>query len=232
MEYNLDLLKEKMAEYESNKITRKELGNWAEHVYYDILKSGLIYCKKLEIYPFVKEISTFHKACNDLEDMFPCTEERIEELKGMLLNGEKYRFPFVINLSGAIKSISTEECNAVERKKELLKKIKNIYRMRNCLCMSDGINRKESEIVTEILASNGSNATVFEIVEKQIQILMNCIYEINDSGLLHYRKKCALFTKTDSVMENNLVHYIDFYTGESSFVLVITDEDPSKWMIF
>lgn len=232
MKYNLDLLKEKMIAYKSNKITQEELGDWAECVYYDILKSGLVYCEKLELYPFVKEISTFHKPINDLEDMFPCTEERVEELKRMLLDGIKYTFSFVISLSGAINSLSAEDRNLVERKIELLKKIKETYCTRNYPCTGDRVNRKESEIVSELFAGNVSNITVFEIVEKRIQILMKCIYERCDDGLLYYRKRCSLFTKTDLVMENKLANYIDFYTGKSSFVLVITNENASEWMIF
>ena len=60
MQINLKILKQKIDEYYNKTISKDDLGKWASKGYYALMKGEYIEIEKLEIYHFVRTISTFH----------------------------------------------------------------------------------------------------------------------------------------------------------------------------
>ena len=75
MQINLKILKQKIDEYYNKTISKDDLGKWASKGYYALMKGEYIEIEKLEIYHFVRTISTFHIKPNDKKDEFPCSED-------------------------------------------------------------------------------------------------------------------------------------------------------------
>ena len=84
MEYDVNELKIKVDEYFLGRLTKENLGKWAEKAYYELLKGGYVEKKKVVLYPFLKIISKFHNESNDIEDVYPCTEEEVKDIQQIL----------------------------------------------------------------------------------------------------------------------------------------------------
>ena len=88
MQINLKILKQKIDEYYNKTISKDDLGKWASKGYYALMKGEYIEIEKLEIYHFVRTISTFHIKPNDKKDEFPCSEEEVAKIRAILCGRE------------------------------------------------------------------------------------------------------------------------------------------------
>ena len=77
MKFDVHELQAKLDYYFTGKLSKRELGEWANKAYYDILKGGYIEIEKVTIYPLLKILSTFHLEVDERIDIYPCTEEII-----------------------------------------------------------------------------------------------------------------------------------------------------------
>lgn len=47
---------------------------------YELMKGEYIQLEKLQVYHFLKTISTFHVIPNDISEEYPCTEKEVQEI--------------------------------------------------------------------------------------------------------------------------------------------------------
>lgn len=98
MQINLKILKQRIDEYYNKTISKDDLGKWASKGYYALMKGEYIEIEKLEIYHFVRTISTFHIKPNDKKDEFPCSEEEVAKIRAILCGREDICYTFNIRI--------------------------------------------------------------------------------------------------------------------------------------
>ncbi len=95
---NAIYLKQKINQYFNGELSKKELGLWSMRAYYALMQGEYIELDKLEIYHFLKTISTFHIVPNDIADEYPCTEEEVKDIMEVLAGKKDLCFSFNIRI--------------------------------------------------------------------------------------------------------------------------------------
>lgn len=95
---NSKQLKQKIEQYCNKAITKDELGLWSMQAYYELMKGEYIEIDKLQIYHFLRTISTFHQKPNDIADEYPCTEEEVINIKEILCGKKDIYYTFNIKI--------------------------------------------------------------------------------------------------------------------------------------
>ena len=99
MDISVALLKVKLRQYLSGKITKNEIGFWASSAYHCLMWGEYIEIDKLVVYHFLRNLSSIHAKPNDITDDYPCTDNEVKEIL-KVLNGEKnlsYSFNIMIS---------------------------------------------------------------------------------------------------------------------------------------
>lgn len=96
---NAKQLEQKIDQYYHKIITKHELGLWSMQAYYELMKGEYIEIDKLQIYHFLRTISTFHQIPNDIADEYPCTEEEVLNMKEILCGKRDINYTFNIKIS-------------------------------------------------------------------------------------------------------------------------------------
>ena len=96
---NAKQLEQKIDQYYHKIITKYELGLWSMQAYYELMKGEYIEIDKLQIYHFLRTISTFHQIPNDIADEYPCTEEEVLNMKEILCGKRDINYTFNIKIS-------------------------------------------------------------------------------------------------------------------------------------
>ena len=96
---NAKQLEQKIDQYYHKIITKYELGLWSMQAYYELMKGEYIEIDKLQIYHFLRTISTFHQIPNDIADEYPCTEEEVLNMKEILCGKMDINYTFNIKIS-------------------------------------------------------------------------------------------------------------------------------------
>ncbi len=66
--------------------------------YYALMKGEYIEIEKLQIYHFLRKISTFHMTPDNLVDECPCSEEEVLEIKEILCGKKDISFTFNVKI--------------------------------------------------------------------------------------------------------------------------------------
>mgnify|MGYP001041126075 CR=1 FL=1 len=85
---NLEL---KLNQYFKGELLKEEMGIWSMKAYYALMKGEYIQLEKLQVYHFLKTISTFHVIPNDITEEYPCTEKKVKDILE-ILKGKCYTF--------------------------------------------------------------------------------------------------------------------------------------------
>ncbi len=96
---NAKQLEQKIDQYYNKIITKYELGLWSMQAYYELMKGEYIEIDKLQVYHFLRTISTFHQIPNDIADEYPCTEEEVLNIKEILCGKKDINYTFNIKIS-------------------------------------------------------------------------------------------------------------------------------------
>lgn len=67
MTYNIEELCNYIDTYFSGKMSKKDIGKWAENAYYDLLKGSYVETSKIVLYPFLKTLSRIHIDNNETD---------------------------------------------------------------------------------------------------------------------------------------------------------------------
>lgn len=95
---NSKQLEQKIEQYCNKAITKDELGLWSIQAYYELMKGEYIEIDKLQIYHFLRTISTFHQKPNDIADEYPCTKEEVINIKEILCGKKDIYYTFNIKI--------------------------------------------------------------------------------------------------------------------------------------
>lgn len=98
MVINSEVLEKKINQYFNNEINKTDLGLWAMEAYYALMKGEYIEIEKLQIYHFLRKISTFHTVPDDIAGEYPCSEEEVLEIEEILSGRKNINYTFNIKI--------------------------------------------------------------------------------------------------------------------------------------
>lgn len=226
MEYGIGELKEKLDLYFSGKLSKRELGVWAERAYYDLLKGGYLENSKIILYPFLKKISQIHVPICDIEDRYPCSEEEVKNIRSIINGKGKMAFCLEIGIPIQVYNIFGDVPALDASKRELLKKI------REELC--DYFNkiaplREEMMIDIEtFLNTKFYRGTIMALLEDTIRTILKAMFIIEpDGNIVSETPKLAIFPlkASQNSIKNKLLEYLDCYIGNRNFYILVSYDD-------
>lgn len=221
MEYDINELREKIDNYFIGMISKKELGGWADRAYYDLLKGGYIENKKIVLYPFLKDISTFHLEENDKDDVYPCSEECIKEIQD-IVHG-KIDFCFDIEMSIPVQVYTMFKNKPYfdkDRRNIFLKIRENVFGYLEQKNMLDDLKK----YLEKVEHMEFQNDTIQGLMEKYILQLLK-LFVISKSIDTGRKKNFKLFAsklEKSNLIEKRLLNYLDSYVGNRNFHLIIS----------
>lgn len=215
MNYSKSDLKKKIENYLNGTLAKDDLGGWGERAYYDLLKGGYIEQKKMAVYPFLKKVSRIHVPVNDVEDVYPSTEEDIR-LIYEILTGQK-EFAYQIETSVPIDLYERYFEKNISTKYEIYKGF--INELRRCW---DGEknNGQLYDLLENALMLPCSNDTILDLLQDQIAKLCRALYDAEQKELPPsfrlYAKKTGYALQLLKLQE-----YLECYTGSRNFLITI-----------
>ena len=223
MEFDAEVLEEKIECYFRGEISQKDLGRWASTAYYDILRGGYVENKKVVIYPFLKIISTFHVEENDKEDVFPCSEDDVEKVRDILKGTIDFDFDIEMSIPTKLFDMFKEKKCFDMRKREIFKELRS--EITKCV-KQKGIIR--NEIIVELKKTMSTACpirTIQDFLEKDIIKLLKMVYvdefaEICDKKTEYY--KLYAQKSKDNLLLVRLIDYLDSYIGYKNFHLFVS----------
>lgn len=223
MEFDAKILEVKINCYFRGEISQKDLGEWANKAYCDILRGGYIEINKIVIYPFLKMISTFHIEENDRKDVFPCSEDSVKKVWD-ILNG-KLDFDFDIEMSVPLQvyNMFKEKKYYDTKRREIFVKLRGEiiqYYEQKCKISNDIIMQ-----LKKIIHIDCPSRTFLDILENYIFILLKNLF--SDSYVDTCGEKQVSFKLYAQRLNNNLIYerligYLDSYIGIRNFHLFIS----------
>ena len=197
-------IKDKINAYQSGKMTKEQLGKWAEKQYYCFLKGNYIILEQLKVYSFIRVLS---KACieeNDVKDEYPCSEEDIANIYNIIVGNKEYAFRLSVGIPESI--FHTSINGFFDSDKRL-----QVYQIREII-QQDGDLKNDNSIdavkqFIGIADTNGKFVTILDILEQNIKNILQYRLDHNDFKLYPTKGSC------DEDM-TRLEHYLDCYLGE------------------
>lgn len=221
MEYDINELREKIDNYFIGMISKKELGEWANRAYYDLLKGGYVENKKIVLYPFLKDISTFHLEGNDKDDVYPCSEESIKEIQDIVHGKINFCFDIEMSIPVQVYTMFKDKPYFDKDRRNIFLKIReNVFCCLEQKNMLDDL-KKYLEKVEHI---EFQTDTIQGLIEKYILQLLK-IFVISKSIDTGRKKKFKLFAsklEKGNLIEKRLLDYLDSYVGNRNFHLIIS----------
>lgn len=215
-------LREKIDDYFVGKLSKKELGQWAGRAYNDLLKGGYVETEKIVLYPFLKNMSTFHLKENDIEDVFPCTEESIKEIQDIVCGKTNWCFDVEISIPIQVYTMFKDNpCFNMERRNTFIKIQDAVIQYSKQKCKFENL---ETIYVKRLGNIKCPENTVQELLEERIFKLMEILY---DDGIEDAKRKTSfklfpLKSGYSSNIEDKLLEYLDSYIGNKSFHLIVS----------
>jgi len=220
MEYDAKILLQRIDDYFTGIISKTDLGKWANKAYYDILKGGYVENEKIVIYPFVKVISTFHIRENDIEDIYPCTEENVAIIKDILHGKRNYDFAVEMSVPIQIYSMFKEKPYFDIGRREIFLKLRNIISeyFEKRYEYSDEMDA----MIEKAICLKHRNETVLDFLEECICRYLTVLFK-NASAELGLQENMKLYAQKSekNIMGKRLISYLDSYIGNSNFQLLI-----------
>lgn len=193
---NSKILEQKIDQYYNKIISKHDLGLWSMEAYYALMKGEYIEIEKLQIYHFLRKISTFHITPNKLTDEYPCSEEEVLEIKEILCGRKDICFTFNIKISKNIYSGEKykSKLNDFERLKEVINEISlNHISQSHVKLLIQFVNRK--------LDGMQSLVELFEYHIKGI-IAENIDFE---EEILDYRQYVGIYVGGSNINQINFI---------------------------
>lgn len=199
-------------------MSKKDIGKWAENAYYDLLKGSYVETSKIVLYPFLKTLSRIHIDNNDTEDIYPCSEKDVQEIRAVL-HGEK-AFDFRVEMAVPLQvyNMFSEKSYFNFEKREKIKMIKN-----DILCNPQHISINSSKLCEYINSCPPiANDTLLDILEDHIVKL--CRNLSNTDICLKEKNNLKLYpikTNRNYLLEK-LIDYLDCYLGNRNFNILVS----------
>lgn len=230
MKYDVIELKKKVDSFFSGEISRQELGEWAEKAYYDLLRGGYIENKKIVIYPFLKKISQFHIAKNEIEDKYPCSEIEIKEIQNILHGEQEFSFQVEIAIPLQIYSMFKDNINFDLRRYEIISELRDdiLKYIEN----EDGVFNNGVKYIKLIYDMVNKGDTLQDILGKYIFRILNMSFDF-DSGNAVKKENMKLYTLKSSNNDilNKLLEYLDSFLGNRNFYIMVTYQNGLSDML-
>ena len=220
MECDAKILLQRVDDYFTGTISKTDLGKWASKAYYDILKGGYVENEKIVIYPFVKVISTFHVTENDIEDIYPCTEENVATIQAILHGKRNYDFAVEMSVPIQIYSMFKENPYFNIERREIFLKLRNI--MAEYLGQRYEHRNEMDALIERAICLKHRNETVLDFLEESICRYLTVLFK-NASAELGLQENMKLYAQKSekNIVEKRLISYLDSYIGNRNFLLLI-----------
>lgn len=223
----IEELKEKLNDYFSGELSDKDLGKWANRIYYDILKGGYLRKDKLMIYPFVKKIAQFGIEINDREDRYPIEENEVCHINDILNGNCNFNFQMDISVPLILYRNSNNEFLKIEHRhlfENLLEEIEQ-YELQKT-----GFENLQEQ-AKKIIKLPTDDALILSDLQRMIVRYCKTIF---GTDLVSSEKIARLYTKNISKSPfEKLKTYLKYYLGEESFQVGISYENGNaEYTIF
>lgn len=224
MKYGVQKLRKKLDCFFSDQLSKQELGKWAENAYFDLLKGGYVETSKIEIYPFIKIISQFHVEINDLEDKYPCSEERVKEIQSILYGKQDYEFQMEVAIPSQVYSMFEGNENFNRERYAFFLNFR--AEIRDYLNSSSLDNNTLQESLNFLFNMEISHDTLQGILERRIITICKALFGVKIEGI--YPKtnlKIYAVNSSRTSLTEKLIECIDCYVGEKSFNVIASFQD-------
>lgn len=221
MKFDVHGLQAKLDYYFTGKISKRELGEWANKAYYDILKGGYVEIEKVTIYPLLKILSTFHLEADDRNDIYPCTEEKVKEIQEIVNGKIDIDFDIEMSVPEQVYNMFKERAYYDKERREIFVKLRSIIA---CILKQGGIINEDMVKQLEIIRClDFQNQTVQGILEKYIFSMGRILLEngiINENSKERYK----LYAKKsdENAIIKKMLDYLDSYIGNNNFHLIVS----------
>ena len=215
MKFDVHELQAKLDYYFTGKLSKRELGEWANKAYYDILKGGYIEIEKVTIYPLLKILSTFHLEADKRNDIYPCTEEKVKKIQE-IVNG-KIDIDFDIEMSVPVQVYNMFKGKLYydKERREIFIKLRSIIAS---VLEQEGIINEEMVKQLEIIRRmDYQNQTVQGILEKYIFSMGRILLENSKERYKLYAKK-----SDENAIMKKMLDYLDSYIENNNFHLIVS----------
>ena len=220
-------LKEKLNDYFSGKLSDKDLGKWANSIYYDILRGGYLRKDKLVIYPFVKKIAQFGIEINESEDRYPIEEHEVCHINDILHGRCNFDFQINISIPLILYNNSNNEFLNMEHRHLFEKLLEEIEQYE---LQKTGLENLQ-ENARKIIKLPIDDTVILADLQRMIVQYCKTFIFLNLTG---NEKIARLYAKkvSESPFEK-LKTYLKYYLGEKSFQVGISYEKGKvEYMIF
>lgn len=215
MKFNVHELQVKLDYYFTGKISKTELGQWANKAYYDVLKGGYVEIEKITIYPLLKILSTFHVEADERNDVYPCTEETVKKIQEIVNGKIDIDFDIEMSIPVQVYDMFKERPYYDKERREIFVKLRNIIA---CILEQGCIIDEEMVKQLEIIKYLGyQNQTVQGILEKYIFSMVRILIENRKENYKLYAKE-----SDKNTIIKKLLDYLDGYIGNSNFHLLVS----------
>lgn len=223
MNYNIFDIRFKLEQYYNGQLSREELGSWNSNAYYDLLRGGYVELSKIQLYPFIKKLSTFRIKENDQEDKYPCSEEEVINIWDILMGRENYEFNVEIALPPQIYSMFSQSPYMDLERLKRFSDFKNIVEASLERGTGQDVDFDTLIKIYSLISTRKQKSTVFDLLEKGIK---NNI-EVYLCRMKEMTEGYQLYTKGISTIEliKRMMRYLECYVGERSFHLFISYND-------
>jgi len=164
MNHFLEVFRNQMNSYFEKRITKIELGEWANKEYYHILTGDYLIIDKLVCYSYLKKVANFHTEIDDMADIYPSSEQEIYDIK-QIINGVESDnfFGIVVIMDKFFEQYSSRKIKDFLMIKEIVLKVKNN------LELSESEKNKVKKFVNSKIAKE---ETLIDLVEFNIISLL------------------------------------------------------------
>lgn len=215
MKFDVHELQAKLDYYFTGKLSKRELGEWANKAYYDILKGGYIEIEKVTIYPLLKILSTFHLEADERNDIYPCTEEKVKKIQEIVNGKIDIDFDIEMSIPVQVYNMFKGKLYYDKARREIFVKLRSII---SSVLKQGGIINGEMVKQLEIIRClNYQNQTVQGILEKYIFSMGRILLENSKERYKLYAKK-----SDENAIMKKMLDYLDSYIGNNNFHLIVS----------
>ena len=184
--------------------------------YYALMKGEYIEVGKLEIYHFLRKISTFHMVPNDITGEYPCSEKEVLEVKEILCGEKDMNYTFNLKV---FKSMYQNE--AYKWREEEFKKLRGIVEKTS---LNDIPSSVMNILIDYVNQDSNEIHSLVDLFEEHIKgiIAENIDFE---EEILDFRQSVGIYTGGREVNKKafipNLKKLLDCVIGDIPFRISI-----------
>lgn len=229
MNYNLDEMKKMLNDFVHQKVSKVEIGEWAEEAYKDLLKGGFLEIDKLMCYPFIKVISTIHIEEDDVKGVYPCEMSEILDIRDVLNGITSKSFSIKVGipwkLSSMNKSLDMSKRKIYENVVEILSRNKD----------KEKLDDKDINILRQVLTlKQEKENTIQYVIDSMIKTCIMKSIDWDDNSV-DIKQGLCLYAgeKSNSKdMQENVLKYLEFYIGKRNIGVEILFDKGRQDLFF